>query len=1567
MSKTTRTGIEILANTIGRSKNKIKDSFGDLTKRRGFNLKAEAVFTRLKTSNSFHDYDLASKSTDGYTNSEFLTYDVEDPVGFGIQGGEIATNPKLAFPFPIYSAGAWNPSYDGPPSLEGWNVWLYNGWENYIPPHFYDSVRTSNTSFYAPYGGEYTGKSSSVRNAVSAARATLSGPHKYNGNYSLPLNLADYQQIPKFENSRWISLRNTYGSNIDLDGDLADPLDGGSLSKNIKVKLHKDVLTGFKLIDARADAPQDIKLMYHNNLIQNFTSSWQSITLPTDYTSLTYLDFKIYPYNAFIEDNLNFDQTVSTEDYWILEINLPSSSGFTWTNNYFWHIAVYWNSNDNLTQNSHTPWEFDLLSFDMEDIAIDSSDGSIDVASSDLLVWNKKSFFKQNITNCLGYEKTGYFDQNVYLVSKNKTLFEFKDGEYSDPQAPLRYALSDTIPAAPKGETTSLVGYDIPAKNQIFPILICSKNLGSQFDTPAANYFIFEGDACDRECITDYTDFDNYPIVDNNYDVLFRCILTRPVDEVFDVKQTSTLVNADYRVLTADGIRFNYTDILNTSSIVYVEKIAINFSKYGSQDADVAELLVPSFYRFLDNLRNNDYSFTYDNLTRAIIPESIRLVFSNINELLSISTLDQFNYQNIIHFLLKKPTDTLVKNPNFEPRGIQFSYDGIENLTNLFVQVPSTNLAILTCDNLKNHNLKIPVASSFEVYQELSLLCEAIDPNISGNKIGLDYTFKLSLEDENQNILKKDLYLNASKFFLSDEDYNKRVLKGQSVTGYYKTGTEEERTARADGTLETIPDYYLYGYAGCIPDLSMEKAKPIQTRVVGSDKQEGQTREEFIASLPEGQDVNEALANYEGEFIEINLNKYPEKWVSIKEIGMTTSKFTFDTNPYWNLNFYGLIGGDGKSQNLQQADDYYPYSRDNVVADSFTISDKGLDTADNSIQVIENIYSQETEYDNTYYSQVASTTGLAVTNTTFAIKITPLADNNSQSFKLRLSNSVPFLSTGKLKVDLYSTALGSTQPQSIIKSGSSISLTDIGTEISEHKFGLNANLSAGDYWLVFNSNQSFKEYATNMSGTVQASGTSVTGTGTTFTNYLINSQIGFGSTLPTDISTWYTISDIASDTALTLTSSAGAVASGSDYVIKHQFKIWGVSTGSTTLYGQERDTSWNPLTFRPYIRFYQPSGEIYGAFNRTDYSIDSVLPAPNMQRESLPIYRLEGYYSFTSKEINPPKKLQLYPRAFYGGLLKDTVGTVSVVSGTAVTGVNNTNFNLFSGESVQIGFGSKNPIDIANWYDVASIGSTNTLTISGFATTVSNVDYLFRFDPEWHYAKYSKDMYVYVKYYSKGVLKENFITLNRNPSWESWWFLKNSSNIDDISRTIELEQQSDISVITKNLDFNNFSVSGTTEYIQAKSKGVFKPQSSGTYNFRFYSSYGIKVFINEEALPLIDKIDNTNSGTGHTFNLTLSSDEYTTFEVLHTHKTDILNSIAHPQLLVGEYKLSASVTWNNIDDTFYNLISQAPVDIDPDDEVIDKIAFLTVGKTLEEISTPTHGVPPGDRIVFRNK
>ena len=209
--------------------------------------------------------------------------------------------------------------------------------------------------------------------------------------------------------------------------------------------------------------------------------------------------------------------------------------------------------------------------------------------------------------------------------------------------------------------------------------------------------------------------------------------------------------------------------------------------------------------------------------------------------------------------------------------------------------------------------------------------------------------------------------------------------------------------------------------------------------------------------------------------------------------------------------------------------------------------------------------------------------------------------------------------------------------------------------------------------------------------------------------------------------------------------------------------------------------------------------------------------------------------------------------------------------------------------------------------------------------------------------------------------------MNKSPFWQTWWFLADSNTIDDINQNIELQKASDDSIVTSGLNFSGYVVKETTEYIQAKSKGIFLPQNSDSYDFRFYSSYGIKIFINEDITPTISNLSNTNSSYANTFTLDLVNDEAVIFEILHTHKTDTLDSSAHPQLLRGQWKLSSDSTWNEIDSTFYQATTPSPVNIDPDGEPIDKIVFLTVGKTLEEISTPTHGAPPGDRIVFRSK
>lgn len=85
-------------------------------------------------------------------------------------------------------------------------------------------------------------------------------------------------------------------------------------------------------------------------------------------------------------------------------------------------------------------------------------------------------------------------------------------------------------------------------------------------------------------------------------------------------------------------------------------------------------------------------------------------------------------------------------------------------------------------------------------------------------------------------------------------------------------------------------------------------------------------------------------------------------------------------------------------------------------------------------------------------------------------------------------------------------------------------------------------------------------------GTVSVSGTAVTGSGTAWqTDRLsVGSRIGFGSTDPTQISTWYEISAIGSDTGITLTASAGSIAGGSDYVIQDMIIMSGNTNATIT-------------------------------------------------------------------------------------------------------------------------------------------------------------------------------------------------------------------------------------------------------------------------------------------------------------------------------------------------------------------------------------------------------------------
>lgn len=85
-------------------------------------------------------------------------------------------------------------------------------------------------------------------------------------------------------------------------------------------------------------------------------------------------------------------------------------------------------------------------------------------------------------------------------------------------------------------------------------------------------------------------------------------------------------------------------------------------------------------------------------------------------------------------------------------------------------------------------------------------------------------------------------------------------------------------------------------------------------------------------------------------------------------------------------------------------------------------------------------------------------------------------------------------------------------------------------------------------------------------GTVEVSGTAVTGTGTQFvTNKVaLGARIGFGSTDPSQITTWYRVSARGSDTGITLATTAGTIASGTDYVIQEFRPVYTATNATTT-------------------------------------------------------------------------------------------------------------------------------------------------------------------------------------------------------------------------------------------------------------------------------------------------------------------------------------------------------------------------------------------------------------------
>ena len=205
-------------------------------------------------------------------------------------------------------------------------------------------------------------------------------------------------------------------------------------------------------------------------------------------------------------------------------------------------------------------------------------------------------------------------------------------------------------------------------------------------------------------------------------------------------------------------------------------------------------------------------------------------------------------------------------------------------------------------------------------------------------------------------------------------------------------------------------------------------------------------------------------------------------------------------------------------------------------------------------------------------------------------------------------------------------------------------------------------------WVTRWSNKNFRYTG----GTVTVSGTTVVGSGTTWisSGIAINVNIGFGSTNPDQITTWYNIDSLSSNTGLTLSSTATTYTGATPYVIENFQQIDWVFLG---------DNLAAALTRR--IQLYE-----YNRFNS--------------------VFSWKGYAIITPQAAGTHTlRAQRMTYDLY------TTGTVAVVS-TIVSGTTTSWFTDRMCVGSRIGFGTTDPTQIKTWYYISSINAEGSITLT---------------------------------------------------------------------------------------------------------------------------------------------------------------------------------------------------------------------------------------------------------------
>jgi hypothetical protein len=284
-----------------------------------------------------------------------------------------------------------------------------------------------------------------------------------------------------------------------------------------------------------------------------------------------------------------------------------------------------------------------------------------------------------------------------------------------------------------------------------------------------------------------------------------------------------------------------------------------------------------------------------------------------------------------------------------ETLAIQFDEYSSKTIGTFAYKPPSTEMLRLNSDHFYQTYNKLSLANTFELFHEPSDNCNAADASTSGTRLGLDYTLRLNLEDIYENVLVKDWFIMASKFYITTDEYQERQDKEQTVVGYF-----------TQNNITDIEEWRLQGYAGIVPDMTMGESRVLTTRYVSPEDSTKTTESQFRANLEaQGytqEEIDERVLRYleQGNtFYVVDLNKYDNNFIALRSAGLAITTYTYDTTSYWKENLADF------NKVTTTEGDTVAYST--LYSDSFTVA-TGLGSAGDleTFDRLANVYFDQT-------------------------------------------------------------------------------------------------------------------------------------------------------------------------------------------------------------------------------------------------------------------------------------------------------------------------------------------------------------------------------------------------------------------------------------------------------------------------------------------------------------------------------------------------------------------------------------------------------------------------------